>query len=624
MQPRESDTPHTVATSASGSGRSSTVVPVEALDVERARAEWAACADRLGGGTRPRVRIGRPRAAGIEYRGRDERPLTHTLPSSPAAVRIYGDDGTCRALCFDLDVAPGGRSLVDADAQRLTAWLTAAGARVVTDVSPNGGRHVYVPLAKPLEYRTAREIVEALATMFASLDASPHRSLRSGCIRTPGAVHKSGGHQQLTMTLNAAVDVLMRRNSPRIVQRIHASLTAEIAAWRAAQDIEPLTGAEEDPPQAHVHGLAPRLTRIAREGVYDATRYPSDSEARQAVLAGAARARWALADVVVRLEDGRWPGLAGLYARYSPTNRRKALARDWRRAQALIATSRAEPAVTSRNDTVHRSNTSAKKSQGGTLPSPASVDEHALIRTWRAALRTSELTSLPGRRWYGARFLLRALGEAAHKTGSRYLAFGTRSLAVATGLDHSTVSVLLHELTTRGWIDRLQCARGENADLYALTLPPELVDVAPGLRWDKGKAHALRPVFRELGHVPALVFEAIEQQRAATITDLVAVTGISRRAVHDAVDILSAWGLLERTGNGLLPHPEHLLRVAEHLGALEAVVDQLRRYATQRAAWQAYLARHDGEANPREIADTEWWWPPDDAAESWTLVAVAV
>ncbi|MEK8229347.1 helix-turn-helix domain-containing protein [Oerskovia sp. M15] len=79
------------------------------------------------------------------------------------------------------------------------------------------------------------------------------------------------------------------------------------------------------------------------------------------------------------------------------------------------------------------------------------------------------------------------------------------------------------------------------------------METALGLRWDKGKAHALRPAFRELGHVAALVFEAVEQDRANTISDLVAVTGISRRAVHEAVDLLTAWGLLERTDSGLLP-----------------------------------------------------------------------
>ncbi|MET4224530.1 DNA-binding MarR family transcriptional regulator [Oerskovia enterophila] len=570
------------------------------------------------------MRIGRPRRAGIEYRGRDERPLTRALPSSPAAVRIYGDDGTCRALCLDLDVAPGGRALVDADALRLATWLTDAGARIVTDISPSGGRHIYVPLARPIEYRTAREIVEALATMYPSLDASPHRSLRSGCIRTPGAAHKAGGHQQLTMTLSAAVDVLMRGNSPRTLERIRAALTEEIAAWRVSQDVEEPGDVLEGQPQTRVHGLGSRLTRIARDGIYDASRYPSDSEARQAVLAGAARARWTLADVAVRLEDGRWPGLAGLYARYSPNHRRKALTRDWHRAQALVGHHTAEPAPPSGNDTVHRSNTSAQESQGGTPPPQVREDEHGFIRTWRAALRISEQAAFPGRRWYGARFLLRALGEAAHKAGTRYIAFGTRSLAVSTGLDHSTVSVLLHQLTAAGWIDRVEEARGENADLYALTLPQTIAETAPGLRWDKGKAHALRPAFRELGHVPALVFEAVEQDLAHTVSDLVTSTGISRRAVHDAVDLLIAWGLLERTAAGLLPHAGILLQVAEHLGVLEAIAAQLRRYATQRATWQNYLARHDDNANPREITDAEWWWPPDDAAANWTLVDVAV
>ncbi|MEK8229348.1 hypothetical protein NKG05_30735 [Oerskovia sp. M15] len=50
---------------------------------------------------------------------------------------------------------------------------------------------------------------------------------------------------------------------------------------------------------------------------------------------------------------------------------------------------------------------------------------------------------------------------------------------------------------------------------------------------------------------------------------------------------------------------------------------QLRRYATQRATWQSYLARHDDTTNPREITDADWWWPPDDAVARWTLVDIA-
>lgn len=605
----ERDTPIDATELASVSGRSSR----ESQDA--AAAEWAACAPLLAGALR--VRLASRRASGIQYRDRDERALTAVLPSTPAAVRVYGDDGTCRALCFDLDSSRGGAARVMADASRLVRELESAGARVITDVSPNGGRHVYVPLAERLDYTSARELVEAIATAYPTMDPGPHQSLRTGCIRVPGAAHASGGHQALTMSLNIAVDVLHRPSPREVVAALQEAYRAQIGALRATQ--APLRAAEPstEPHSSAARGraISARLTRIARDGVYDTDRYASPSEARQAVIAGAVAAGWRLADVAARLSDGRWPGLAALYARYSPTQRHGALARDWHNAQRLVA-QHAEQSATTGNDTVHRSNTSAQESQGGT---PGVGDEHAFIRTWRACLRTSEQHRFPGRKWYGARFLLRALGEAAHKTGSRYVSFGTRSLAIASGMDHSTVSVLLHELSRTGWIDRLEQGRGEHADLYALTLPSDLIDRAADLRWDRGQIHALRPVFRELGHVAALVFEAVENGRAETVTQLVDATGISRRAVHEAVDLLTSWGLLDRTHGALLPRSDALLRVAEHLGVLEAVAAQLRLYAAQRGAWRAYLNRHES-VEPGDPAES-WWWPPDDAqASEWTLV----
>jgi hypothetical protein len=215
------------------------------------------------------------------------------------------------------------------------------------------------------------------------------------------------------------------------------------------------------------------------------------------------------------------------------------------------------------------------------------------------------------------------MGEAAHKTGSRYVAFGTRSLAVATGAEYSSVAAVLRQLAAEpdGWLDLVLPGRGERGDLYALTIPADLARIAADLRWDKGAAHALRPAFRELGHVAALVFEAVEADRADTITALVPVTGLSRSAVHAAVDVLMSHRLLERTAGGLQAHPERLPQVAELVGALEEVSAQLRSYARDRMLWRAYLRRHDDpEISPRDVEADElaWLWavfddehPPD-------------
>lgn len=594
--------------------------------------QWAATARLLAGVDR--VREGRPRRDGVEYRARDERRLTDRLPARPAAVRVYGHDGACSTLFLDLDSSRGGADAVAREAKRVVKWLVECGARVIEDVSPNGGRHIYVPLAQRLDLAAARELVEAMALRFPTIDASPHRSARSGCIRTPGSRHKTGGHQQLVTHLAAAVDVLHRRNAGDVVEALRIRLAPQIAAWHAAQvPVRPepapiATAAEDDQQRAAGRALSVAMTRIAREGIYDATRYGSPSEARAAVMAAAARAGWRLADVVVRLEDGRWPGLAGMYEANRPkaAQRRERIAADWRNAQALIA----RTPTRAGNSHVRRSNTSLPESLAGGLrgaPYGPPVDaylEHQFIRTWTTAVLAYErhrFTPIGTK----IRWLLRALAEAGHKSGSRYFGFGSRALAVATGSDHTTVAALLKVLTELGWLDLVQAAHGTAADLYALTIPRDVQ--AADLRWHSGTIHAKRPAFRELGDVAGLVFEALEHGRARSISALVDVVGCARSSVAEAVDLLCEHGLVERTSDGLLPHPELLARIAEDLGVTEAIALQLATYARQRRTWHAYLARHDQEAArgicERDLYDPdvdEYWLPPPDD-ESWSLAS---
>lgn len=588
------------------------------VGLDEARAAWGALAGLIAGA--PRVRMGvRTSRGALEYRTRDERPLTKALPSAPAAVRVYGPDGCCAALCLDLDASRGGPAAVRADAQRLCTWLTGHGARYVTDASPSGGVHVYVPFAGRVPYATAREVVEALASEYPTVDAGPHRSLKTGCIRVPGSAHKAGGHQALTMTLGAAYDVLRRPNLAGVLEAMRADLSAQIGAWRTAQTVPDTFGAPSDP--GRVGRLSSRLQLIAQTGQWDTTRYRSPSEARQAVVDGAVRAGWVLADVAVRLTDGRWPGLASLYARYSPGQRHRALSRDWRAAGAFLAATADDPCSRPGVGHVRKSHTSDPQSHGGIPGVGQTQTEHEFVRTWRTALRAVEQARFPGRSGYVARFVLRALGEAAHKSGSRYVGFGTRALAVACGVDHSTVAAVLRRLAGQagGWIDLVSQAHGERADLYELTIPADLVDTAPDLRWDKGQAHALRPAFRTFGPVAALVFEAIEHGRAETVTALVAATGIARSSVHEATCTLICHGLLVREDHVLRALPHNLTRVAETLGVLEAVVAQVRRYARERAAWRAWLARHEPDMTPADPIE-DYWWPPDDTAVTWTLL----
>lgn len=147
---------------------------------------WAALAPLLAG--QPRVRLSRD--AGKTYPQKNERSLTEALPTVPAAVRIFGKDGTCAAIFLDFDSSVAGIDWVLADVRAVQSWLHNCGGRWIEDYSPNGGRHVYIPLQQRVTFSEARDLVEALGSRYRSLDKSPHQNLRHGCMRTPGSLHK--------------------------------------------------------------------------------------------------------------------------------------------------------------------------------------------------------------------------------------------------------------------------------------------------------------------------------------------------------------------------------------------------------------------------------------------------
>lgn len=573
-------------------------------------AAWSMTARRLAGVDR--VRLGIKRSSGrLEYPASHERDLTDSLPRTPAAVRVYGDDGCCRTLFLDFD-AKGIHSPADAarDESYVRHLLDVIGIRYITDVAPTGGRHLYIPLAERMPLDSARDIVEGLAVRFKTLDPGPHRSAMSGCVRTPGSVHGQGGHQSLTMPLWRVQDVLDNPNTADEVEELRAAIAGDVdiaRQRRLAAAVEPL---EVDVPSAGpVRPLSARLLMIAREGVWDTERYGQDrSAARQAVVTGCAAAGWTVTDIYQRIADGTWPGLAAMYAKYRyPAARLKAIRADMLNAQrylALVGNSQ----VDGGNRSVRNSNTSARLSRRGS-------DPHGDIRTWRAVLATTERHRLPGRSWYAARFVLRALGEAAHKTGSLRVSFGCRSLAEASGLDHSTVSVLLHRLAKEGWITRVARGWGENADTWELSLPEDLAEDASTYRWPHGKIHALRPAFRSLGHVCALVFEAVEIGKAHTVLDLSRFLGMSRSNVHEAVEMLLGWKLFERIDGRLEARPERLMQVAEYLGADEALYEQMMRHRRQRALWRAWLARFETDEYAEAMGLSDGWFASPRSSE---------
>ena len=320
---------------------------------------WSVLAPLLA--ARPRVR--ESRSGGHSYLRKWERPLTVRLPAVPAAVPIYSAAGDTRVLVVDLDASRGGVEAVRRDAAAIRELVDRAGGAVISDESPSGGMHLYVPFTAPIGFGQARDLALALAARTPTMDPSPNQNLTDGLIRPPGSVHPSGGHQVLHGTLTDAHHLASTGNPPQVLTALTGLLTAELAALEHPPPEPVDTGPGDLPRRSGARELAADYQRIARTGVYDATRYRSPSEARQAVLDAAVWAGLALPAVLARVENGSWPGLASFYTRYRhPRTRRKALLADWAKAIAYVTAQQARKPTQS---LVRNSPTSEPPSHGG-------------------------------------------------------------------------------------------------------------------------------------------------------------------------------------------------------------------------------------------------------------------
>ena len=577
--------------------------------LERAAAEcWAALAPLLAG--QPWCREARdatPRRRGA-YLARWQRLLSDRLPAVPAAVPIYASDGTTRVLVLDLDAGRGGRDAVTRDVHAVRNLITSAGGRVISDESGTGGQHVYVPLADAVSFHAARDVALALATRLPTLDPSPNQNLLAGLIRPPGSRHRLGGFQRLHGPLPAAVELARAGNPAAVWDRLTAQLGPELGAvagsmgTAAASETVDDTAAPYRPRPGGARDLAHDYARIARTGDWPADRYASPSEARMAVITAAVWAGHTLTDVLARLHNGAWPGLASLYARYPARHRSTAVRRDWLKAHHATQQPRLAPATRNTQSLVRNSPTSPLTSHGGATRQvphhdqhqPGSSSEYRWIRSWWGALQLAEKQRYQATRaGIARRIVLRAVGEAAMKTGSRIVEFGCRSLSVATGLDHTTVAAHLRALLEEPdpLIDQLENDRGLRADLYTLRIPDELDDRAGRRPWRSGRLQALRPVFRELGHPAALIYEELETGRGGRRRsfDIAAATGLSRTTVWDTLRLLAAYHLAEQSPTGWSVTATSLALLAEQLGVTDTIRAQVARHQAERAAYRVAL-----------------------------------
>ncbi|MFE5837275.1 hypothetical protein [Arthrobacter sp. NPDC056493] len=498
----------------------------------------------------------------------------------------------------------------------------------VEDFSPNGGRHLYVPLQDRMDAAEARELVEALALMATSLDPSPHQNITDGCIRVPGSVHKSGGHQTLITPLSQAYGILRRRNPRHAVIELRTALAPELARKRAlkAREAKAVATQRTGGLQAlslRIGSEAP-LRRAARTGLYDTARYKSPSEARMAVLNHFSACGWSIQDIQNELA-GQFPGLAALYG--DPERQGRLLPYEWAKAQVFTGSKAPQKPLPRRDreKSALINNTSPPLPTGG-AGNRTSAGVHQLVNDLENILYAvlDHRLQTRGREGLSLRLLMRGLLGYMRAKETDILDVGCRTLAASMGKHHVTIARLLPVLVqaSDGILTKIADARHKAADVYLIQLPEHYQQLAKELSWRKGKIHAVRPVFRALGDPAALVYEAIERGRHCLTTAAIARTaGISRNASSAALAAMEDLGMIARDGRTWKTTTVNLRTLADRLGVLDDYLEHISRNRHERAVWHAFLDRflkdRIDETSFFDPEVEEHWIRPDEQMHLW-------
>lgn len=581
--------------------------------------------------TLTRVLSPRPRVRLADVDARDGRPLNRystELPTSapapdrPWAMYLADRQGRYRLLAFDLDATRGS---VEADTAALTEILAKAGIRAVRCISgPGGGRHVWVGLADPVAATVVRRIAEALSKLLPTLDHGLLCNPRTGCVRPPGAPHRSGTESMVIAGDIADLTDPARRTPAARVLRLAdlveelAAITAAETAARTGQTAQATPTTDDRPSEPHrrvdldddgapfLPGARRPLPAISATAL--SSPIPPGADASRVlarILAGAAAAHWHLADLIPHLATA--PGLEHARTARAEANTRRprppaqqlqVLRGQWRRAITHVAS---EP----------------RRDKGETDPT-FEPREAAVVA---AVLATQRRADASVGRWArpggpADRRILDAVCDQALAAVAVDIEADVRRLAILTGVGKTTASVALRRLAADGWLIRSGEPEGRAAARWAL--PSVEHRLIPRLSTEKTYQARSQAVTRRpappsrssvravlgrrladqahdiwtpqgLGHHHARTAAALTTHPQA-ISEVMAITGYSRSRTQAHLDRLADHRLafVDRRGRWRRSRRDHRRRTARVLGIDGILAARSARIAIEREAW--------------------WWW----------------
>lgn len=566
---------------------------------------------------RPVVRVATVDAHGAvlnQYAG-SQRLSDTEPPAAPWAVYLADTERRYRLLVFDLDAKTADAIAAAAhDADTITGLLHDVGlATVVCESGPGGGRHVWVALAESVEAETVATLARLTRHLCPTLDVAPLSNPATGCVRPPGAPHRSGGRSTvLSGDLTALTEPTATRAQVRaLVERLAQLVNADEPA-DAIGPHRPLPVDEHG--RLYLPGPRRLLPRASQAALDEDAASGDASAVLWRVLIGAAAARWRYSDVAQLVDTA--PGLEHVRTYRDRSHRvarsradaERVLRRQWDKAVRHVATTRRQvgddPTFDARADAIA-----------------------ALVRRIQRRADAS-----PGRWTRGGgpadRRILDALCVLVLQSLQASVEADIRRLALLAGIGRETARTALLRLADDGWIIQAQAADGPHGAVWSID-PTSVFHRDAGTSRSQadprpaGAGAAERTTLLEtltvritdarhdlftpgpgLGHHAGNVY-ARTSTDPQDLDELSQATGADAATTRRTLDRLTSVGVLIQTRDGWRRRATDYRRAAAaRLDVSGRLDDRARRYRIERELWAWWQAeetwmRAPGRLSPR-------------------------
>lgn len=530
----------------------------------------------------------------------DSHPITgDTPPETPWAIHLTDTDHRYRLLAFDLDAkTPEQAARAHREALDVADMLTTAGLQPLICASgPTGGRHVWAALGESIDAATIHLLAEHAKHLYTSLDLSSLLNPATGCLRPPGAPHRSGSHSTI---LHGNLDSLLHPTGTAAhIQALTDAIIEHVGPIEPALALTPHKPLPlDDTGHPHLPGPRRRLpTKAAAALKQQVTPNTDASAVLWRILIGAAAARWRFQDVADLARTA--PGMEHARSqRVSPTRRTPRapaatihiLTRQWAKAVAhVVATPRQhgdDPTFDARAATI------------------AAAAQHLQTRANASVGRWATRGGPSDRR------ILDALTLLALTALKPAIEADTRRLALMTGISRETARVSLHRLAADGWITQTRAAEGPHAPhWHVLHTPndPNLSQADPRPPEGAGTrarelllaslSARLADVCHDLfthAHSPGILagnLYAHITHTPRTAPDIAAATGTTPETITHKLHQLAQLGVIQGShGRWKRTKTDRRDAAARKLGLTGRLAARQTRYARERVLWAWWRA----------------------------------